>query len=115
MIINNLIDIFIKIFSTSKQVNNKSNNVESANIHASSENIDILLTEYAKDIYAFEYSAILDDKTCPTCAKLDGSVIAKDDPAYYKYKPPIHDGCRCMWVAIMNDEINKPQITGIKL
>lgn len=67
---------------------------------------------YSGDIYAYQYSAILDTRTCATCERLDGKVL---DEAAYKntiYDPPIHPNCRCVWVAILNDELDPPEITG---
>ena len=66
----------------------------------------------SKDIYAYQYSALLDNRTCPTCEALDGKVL--DEKAYKKteYDPPIHHNCRCIWVAIMADELEPPPITG---
>lgn len=67
---------------------------------------------FADEIYAYQYSAILDQNTCQTCRGLDGKVL---NYAAYKstsYKPPIHFSCRCLFVAIMNDELDPPPITG---
>lgn len=74
---------------------------------------NIVFEKYKDRIYAFDYSAILDDRTCPICSELDGKVIAPDDPAYHRFMPPIHPNCRCMWVAILQEEEDKPPITGI--
>lgn len=67
---------------------------------------------YKQDIYAYQYSALLDNRTCPTCEELDGKVL--DEAAYLntEYDPPIHLGCRCIWVAILQDELDPPTITG---
>lgn len=64
-------------------------------------------------IYAYQYSAILDKRTCNTCAALDGRTISKNDPAYLAIMPPQHFYCRCVWVEILNDEFDKPPIDGI--
>lgn len=71
-----------------------------------------VFNKYETDIYAYQYSAILDTATCPTCESLDGKVL---DQASYKktsYDPPIHFNCRCIWVAILKDEVDPPLITG---
>ena len=67
----------------------------------------------AKDIYGYQYSALLDNRTCQTCAALDGKVL--DEAQYQKtnYDPPLHFSCRCIWVAIMADELEPPPITGM--
>lgn len=69
--------------------------------------------ENSDKIYAYQYSAILDHATCNTCEALDGDVVDKSDPAYRRLMPPQHFNCRCIWVEILNDEQDKPAITGI--
>lgn len=69
--------------------------------------------KYSTDIYAYQYSAILDEKTCNICDDLDGKVV---DEAEYKrtlFDPPIHHHCRCIWVAILVDELEPPTVTGL--
>lgn len=67
---------------------------------------------YKQEITAYLYSAVLDTRTCPYCAKLDGTVLSPEDSAYTAYTPPQHFNCRCIWIAIKNDEV-QPVITGI--
>lgn len=64
------------------------------------------------DIYGYQYSALLDNKTCPTCERLDGKVLSEAEYQRTEYDPPIHFSCRCIWVAIMADEVDPPDITG---
>lgn len=64
-------------------------------------------------IACYQYSAILDHKTCPICSALDNNVV---DYATYRatnFKPPIHAWCRCIWVAIKKDQAEIPEITGL--
>lgn len=63
-------------------------------------------------IYAYQYSALLDNRTCPTCEELDGKVLSETEYKNTTYDPPIHHNCRCIWVAILQDEIDPPDITG---
>ncbi len=56
------------------------------------------------DLQGMQFSAILDDRTCPLCEQLDGMQIAEGDPAYEQYMPPLHDRCRCIWVYIGKEE-----------
>lgn len=72
-----------------------------------------VFTEYVTDISEYQYSAILDTKTCPICDSLDGSVV--DEPEYKRtsFDPPVHHHCRCIWVAILEDELDQPPITGL--
>ena len=72
-----------------------------------------VFTEYASDIQSYQYSAILDERTCAICNDLDGKVV---DEAEYKrtsFDPPIHHHCRCIWVEILIDELDPPVITGL--
>lgn len=62
-------------------------------------------------IESYQYSAILDETTCPTCEDLDGSVVSPEDYAKSPWIPPIHFGCRCIWVAILKED-EQPDITG---
>jgi SPP1 gp7 family putative phage head morphogenesis protein len=74
---------------------------------------DDVFQEYQDDIYAYQYSAILDDVVCPICEDLDGSVVKEAEYFATIWMPPIHFNCRCIWVAIMNDEEDKPPFTGL--
>lgn len=69
--------------------------------------------EYSDDISEYQYSAILDIKTCPICEDLDGSVVDEDEYKRTDFDPPVHHHCRCIWVGILEDEQDQPAITGI--
>lgn len=69
--------------------------------------------EYSDKIYGYLYSGILDSKICNTCYELDGSVCTPDEYVATQWMPPIHFWCRCIWVAIMKDEQELPDFTGI--
>lgn len=56
-----------------------------------------------------QYSAILDDRTCPLCEKLDGMIGKLDDPDFRRFKPPLHHGCRCIWAYILPEEEPQPK------
>ena len=45
-------------------------------------------------IYAYEFSAIMDDRTTDICAALDGSIIPIDSPEAEYATPPMHFNCR---------------------
>lgn len=47
-----------------------------------------------------QWSAVMDDHTCGLCEELDGKVISVDDPDFDMFRPPLHYGCRCIWVFI---------------
>ncbi|MFA5731853.1 MAG: ADP-ribosyltransferase [Acidithiobacillus sp.] len=55
------------------------------------------------------YSAIMDNRTCPLCADLDGLYAKVGSDEYYEYTPPLHGRCRCIWVYI-GDESTMPSI-----
>ena len=70
--------------------------------------------EKSGDLY--EYSALLDGKTCSTCRALDGSVVTPKERKTTKWQPPLHFNCRCIWVMIrkMSDDYKLPEVTGMK-
>jgi hypothetical protein len=74
---------------------------------------DDVFQDNEDEIYGYQYSAILDDSVCRICEDLDSSVVP--ETTYYStvWMPPIHFNCRCIWVAIMNDEQDKPDFTGL--
>lgn len=65
------------------------------------------------NIDRYQYSAILDDATCAICEDLDGMVLTPEEYKDTVWTPPIHFNCRCIWVEILNDEEEKPDITGV--
>lgn len=66
---------------------------------------------YSKDIYGYYVSEILDDVTCPECAAVDGQIISKEEYNLWAEGP--HPNCRRELMPIMEDEIDKPDITGM--
>lgn len=72
-----------------------------------------IFERYPEKVYAFQYSAILDDRTTDRCLSLDGRVVKAWSPAFIDYSPPQHYNCRSIWVEILEDEVFKPNITGI--
>ena len=69
--------------------------------------------KYSEDVYAYQYSAILDEKTCTLCDGLDGIVLDEKEYKRTEYDPPVHHHCRCIWVAILVEELEPPAITGV--
>lgn len=74
---------------------------------------DDVFRDNESDIYGYQYSGLLDEAICAICKDLDGSVATPDDYAATIWVPPIHFNCRCIWVAIMKDEVDPPDFTGI--
>lgn len=62
-------------------------------------------------VYAFQFSAILDDRTTDICNWLDGVIVKPWSDRYYQISPPRHWGCRSIWVEILTDEPYKPRFT----
>lgn len=65
------------------------------------------------EIAVYQYSAILDDATCPICEDLDGTVLEYAEYRSTKWEPPIHHNCRCIWIAILRDQTEIPDVTGL--
>lgn len=61
--------------------------------------------DIADEIGAYQWSAILDDRTCPICESLDGTYFEPGDPALAELKPPLHSSCRCMLFAVLKEEL----------
>ena len=61
--------------------------------------------DIANQIGAYQWSAILDSRTCPICESLDGTYFEPGDPALAELKPPIHPNCRCILVAVLREEL----------
>lgn len=51
-------------------------------------------------IVAYEYSAVMDDRTTEICRELDGAVYAADNPLWNRYRPLNHYNCRSVLVPI---------------
>lgn len=60
--------------------------------------------DVAPFISAYQYSAILDDRTSDICEKLDGRVYNANDPIWKSITPPNHFNCRSMLVPVLTDE-----------
>ena len=67
----------------------------------------------AKNISRYQYSALLDDATCEICEDLDAMVLDEQQYKDTVWTPPIHFNCRCIWVEILEDETEQPEITGV--
>lgn len=63
------------------------------------------------NIYALQRSEILDSRTCDFCLSMDERIISSDDDL--ASTDAFHSNCRGIWVAILNDEAQKPDIGGV--
>ncbi|KPV42013.1 phage portal protein family protein [Alicyclobacillus ferrooxydans] len=57
-----------------------------------------------KGVQGAQWSALLDNKTCPLCASLDGKTISVDNPDFDVFRPPLHFNCRCFLIYIGSDQ-----------
>ena len=55
-------------------------------------------------IVAYEYSAVMDDRTTPFCADWDGEILLASDPQIDQNNPPNHFRCRSVWIPITKGE-----------
>ncbi len=63
--------------------------------------------EIKPQIGAYQWSAILDNDTCKRCFWLDGRYFDADDPAILLISPLLHSGCRCIWIYVMKEELER--------
>ena len=69
---------------------------------------------FKEDVYAFQWSAILDGGTCNYCMSMDGRTISATDKRFDTYQPgKVHFNCRCIWVAVLKEDTPSPIFTGI--
>lgn len=62
-------------------------------------------------IYALQRSEVLDERTCDFCLSMDGLVVSPDDD--WAQSDTFHSNCRGIWVEILSDEVDPPEITGV--
>lgn len=55
-------------------------------------------------ITAFEYSAILDDRTTDFCREWDGVILLRDSPEWGRVQPPNHYQCRGLIIPLTRGE-----------
>ena len=72
---------------------------------------ETVFEQYPEQVYAFQFSAILDDRTTPICRWLDWIVVKPWSVEYELIKPPRHWNCRSIMVEILTDEPYKPMFT----
>lgn len=52
-------------------------------------------------VEAYEFSAVLDDRTTPICRELDGKVWPVGHPNWQRYTPALHFNCRSLLVPVV--------------
>ena len=63
------------------------------------------------NVYALQRSEILDEDICDFCLSVDGRIVSTDDDI--AKIDSFHNGCRGIWVEIMDDEAELPPIKGV--
>lgn len=59
----------------------------------------------AKEVVtAYEFSAIMDDRTSDICSSLDGKIFNSSDAAMHRMEPPLHFNCRSVLVPVTKFE-----------
>jgi len=64
---------------------------------------------------AYQFSAILDDRTTDICLQNDGMIRLADDPIWGARTPPLHYNCRSMLIPILSHEkytVSKVKVAG---
>ncbi len=61
-------------------------------------------------VIGLKYSAICDGRSCDFCRSHNGEVLKIGDLRIKENTPPIHLGCRCMWVPVTKIESEKEEI-----
>jgi hypothetical protein len=61
------------------------------------------------------WSAILDNKTCPICHKLDGTMVPKGKEFPGGYRPGFHANCRCIIVSSFIPESQRARLPGMQI
>ncbi len=59
-------------------------------------------------VEAYQFSAMMDERTCAVCRRLDGIIRPKRDEFWYSATPPMHDKCRCVLSQVMTWEKATP-------
>ena len=62
-------------------------------------------------IHALQRSEILDSVTCNFCLSMDGRIVEPDDSI--AQEGTFHSNCRGIWVEILKDEEELPEVTGV--
>jgi SPP1 gp7 family putative phage head morphogenesis protein len=64
----------------------------------------VAFEKYMDKIFAFRYTAVIDQRTTEYCSNLDGRVFQPNDPDFFMVSPPNHFGCRSIWTPILQTE-----------
>lgn len=56
-----------------------------------------------EDFDKYELSAVMDEKTCPVCRRMNGKVFNISDRQVGVNFPPLCNNCRCTWLPYVDD------------
>lgn len=59
------------------------------------------------EIEEYQFLATLDECTCPICGNLDGMIFKVSERKIGINYPPMHKGCRCTTIAVINGHVPK--------
>lgn len=71
----------------------------------------LVFDKNANKIHALQRSEILDEVTCNFCLSMDGRIVEPDDSI--AKEGTFHSNCRGIWVEILKDEEELPEVTGV--
>jgi SPP1 gp7 family putative phage head morphogenesis protein len=71
--------------------------------------------EPGKLVEYLQYSAILDEKTCDLCRKMDGVIVDSDSAIAEEYRTPLHYHSRSVWIPITVEEVADPSVEDTEL
>lgn len=79
----------------------RTNTYEAMNEARYAEFTDPTLEGFVK---AFEYSAIMDERTTDICSQLNGNAWSAESPVWEQYRPPNHYNCRSVLIPITESD-----------
>lgn len=94
---------FLSGFSSSQLYNIYNNNCRNELCKINS--LYILHSYIDSQIQCYSFCATLDVQTCPICGDLDGKVFECKNAKIGVNLPPLHDGCRCTTLAVIENYV----------
>lgn len=88
----------------SNKISSAARTVAAQNINRGRNDGFFFREENLKGIQAFQYSAIIDDRTTDICLSLDGQVFKMGSGSSMRFRPPNHHGCRSILIPITLNE-----------
>lgn len=74
-----------------------------------------LLDPAVKEVFpAWQYSAVMDGRTRPSHAAMDGQVFMADDPIWGRITPPCGYNCRCVLIPVNKYDFTRDMLSPVK-